>query len=232
MTQFNSQYSYGNSISFKSYLSKTFGIMALGLALSGVVAFLFSTVFVNVLYRFPTLTMVALIAELVVAFYFTARLQAMSREMAWTCFILYAVLTGFTLSVIVYSYTLASVIFAFISTVVLFGCMAIIGNTTRFDLTKISSYLFAGLMALIISSLLNMLFFKSSGFNYLLSVAGVIIFLVIVAFDVQKLQRFYDLGSYDALVGEKMMIMGAFQLYLDFINIFIRVLTIFGRRRE
>lgn len=232
MTQFNSNYNYEGAVSFRTYLTRTFAIMAGGLALSGIVAYLCLTQFFMFILNNPMVLTIAIVAELGIAIYFSARLMKMSREMAWTCYILYAILTGFTLSSVLLYYAYASVITAFISTAVLFICMAVIGHNTRFDLSKLSTYLFGGLIAIIISSLINSLLFRSIAVDYFVSVIGVIIFLVIIAFDVQKLQRYYDQASYDVELGEKIMIMGAFQLYLDFINIFIRVLQIFGRRRD
>lgn len=230
MTQFNTNVYDNNVMSFRTFLSKVFSTMAIGLAISGVVAWLGSTFYLQLVMRFPLIVFIALIGELVVGIYFSARLMKMNKSTAWICYALYSALTGLSLALIIQSYTTGTVIFAFVSTVILFVCMAIIGHTTRIDLSKFSSVFMVGLISIIITSLLNAIFFKSEMLNYVMSVVGVLIFLGLIAYDMQKLRAFYDRGSYDVDFQEKMMLFGAFSLYLDFINLFLRLLQIFGRR--
>lgn len=234
MTQFNPNVYGGNSITFKSFLSNVFSKLSIGLGISGLVAFLVGANFYSIaefvgVERFYIFIIVALIAELVVGITFSARLMKMSKGAAWGCYIAYSALTGLSLALIVQGYTTGSVVFAFVATVILFACMAIIGHNSKADLTSIGSMSLSGLIAIIITSLLNALFFKSAMINYIITFVGVIIFLALIAYDMQKLRRLYDRGMMDGEFGEKMMIYGAFTLYLDFINLFIRILQIFGR---
>jgi len=224
------------TLTFRDYLNKTFSIMGLGLAISTVIAYLIGSN-IYAIYRalgsLASLIMIfACIGELILAVYFTRRLMHMSKQTAWVCFIGYAILTGITLSTIIASYTGASVVFALASTSILFVCMSIIGSTTDVDFTKGTSLLSAGLITMLVMTLLNTFIFHSSAISMLLLYAGVIIFLVLIAYDTQRIRDIYNSGFYDSEMNEKMQIMAAFQLYLDFINLFIRVLQIFGRRRD
>lgn len=235
MTQFNSNVYNNNIVTFKTFLSRVFSTMAIGLFISGVVAFLVSVNFYSIVLAigyetFSTLLLVAIIAELVVGILFSTRLMKMSKTSAWLCYIIYSILTGLSLALVIQSYTTGTVVFAFVSTVILFVCMSIIGHTTNIDLTRFSSIFRVGLIAIIISSLLNALLFKSVMINYIMSVVGVLIFLGLIAYDMQKLRALYSQGTMDVGFQDKMMLFGAFSLYLDFINLFLRLLQIFGRR--
>lgn len=234
MTQFNSNVYDNNIVSFRTFLNKVFQTMAIGLAISGIVAFLVSINFYNIVYAlgdsFYIFMLICVFGELGVGIYFSARLMKMSKNTAWICYVIYSTLTGLSLAIIVQGYTMGSVLFAFISTVILFVCMAIIGHTTRIDLSRFSSIFMVGLIAIIITSLLNAFFFRSVMLNYVMAVVGILVFLGLIAYDMQKLRAIYNQGAYDLEFQEKMMLYGAFSLYLDFINLFIRLLQIFGRR--
>lgn len=235
MTQFNSNIYDNNVVSFRTFLSKVFSTMAVGLLISGVVAFLVATNYYQIvtavgINTFGTVLLIAIFAELGVGIYFSARLMKMSKTSAWICYVVYSALTGLSLALVVQSYTTGTVLFAFVSTVILFACMAVIGHTTNVDLTRFGSMFMVGLIAIIITSLLNALIFKSEMINYIMAVVGVVIFLGLIAYDMQKLRALYQRGSMDFEFQEKMMLFGAFSLYLDFINLFLRLLQIFGRR--
>ena len=237
MTQFNQDMSnIGNTISFKTYLEKVFTISALGVFISGIVAFVASMNIYNIYVALGSgailFTLIIFIGEIGIAIYMSTALRKMSKSTAWICYIIYSVLTGLSLSMLFAIYEVGSIVFAFVSTTILFASMAIIGHTTHVDITRFGSMFKVGLLAIIITSILNLLLFRSSMINYIMAVVGVIIFLGIIAYDVQKLQRYYSEGSYDKEFGEKIMIMGAFELYLDFINLFIRILQIFGNRKS
>lgn len=226
---------YSNTFSFKDYMSKTYGVVALGLlvsTLTSLVISLLSSISMSVLYFISVSSIFFMIAEIGIAVYFSSRLMTMKKSTAYVCYFAYSIMTGLSLGIILSTYTTGSVIMAFGTTTILFACMAIIGKTTNVDLTKFSSFIFIGLTVLIIVSFLNVLFFHSSATDLLITYAMVIIFLVLIAMDVQQLRNFYNSGMYDVEIQEKMMIMGAFQLYLDFINLFLRVLSIFGKRKD
>lgn len=218
-------------LTYRDYLANTFMATGLGIAISMMISFVFSY-FVNLSFVYSGITMIAAIAELVVAFVFSLKLNTMSKNAAWTCYIVYSALTGFSLSSIFYVYSYSSITAAFVSTCILFVCMAIIGKTTNIDLSRFSGLLFAGLIAIIISSFINMFILHSDGVEMVISYVGVVIFLGLVAYDMQRLNYFYNETLNDTETAEKMMIYGAFQLYLDFINLFIRLLRFFGRSRN
>lgn len=226
----------GMNLSFKSYASKVFGFVALGLLISAGVSFLIALNFNVVFGALASLGTFCLllpaILEIVVAVYFSSRLMSMRKSTAYICYFLYAVLTGLTFSTIFFSFTLSDITFAFVSTTVLFICMAVLGNNTNIDLTRASGYLSAGLISIIISTLLNVFIFKSSGFDLIISYVAVIIFLVLIAYDMQMLRNLYNAGLNDGELYEKLLVFGSFQLYLDFINLFLRILSIFSRRRR
>ena len=222
---------YSNTLSFKDYMSRTYLMVALGLLVSTLVAFLMTSSY-TLLYMVARSSLLICLAEFGIAIYFTSRLQEMKTKTAYLCYFLYSFMTGLTLGIIILSYTSASVVLALATTTILFVCMAIIGKTTNVDFTQFSSLISTGLITIMIVSLLNGLLFHSSMTDVLVCHVMVIIFLVLIAMDVQQLRRFYDLSNYNDDLRNRMMIMGAFQLYLDFINLFLRVLQIFGRRDD
>ena len=226
MSQFNSNVYDNNVVSFRTFLNRVFQTMAIGLAISGIVAFLVSINFYNIVYAlgnsFYIFMLICIFGELGVGIYFSARLMKMSKSTAWICYVIYSTLTGLSLAIIVQGYTTGSVLFAFISTVILFACMAIIGQTTNVDLTKFSSLFMIGLVGFVIVTVLNNWIFRSTVMDLLLCYVGVILFLGLIAYDIQKLHQFYSLGFSDPELMEKITIYGAFELYLDFLNLFMR----------
>ena len=220
----------GYSYTFRDYLNRTFLTMGLGLGISTIVAYLIA---LNPRFLYSSgLSLIACLAQLGLAFYFGGCLTTMSKKTAWICFIAYSALMGFSLSAIIFVYSYSSVVLALFTTTVLFFCMAFIGKTTNFDLTNLSSLFAVGLIAMIVVSLINTFLLHSSGVEMILCYVGIILFLGLIAYDVQRLRYFYSQGFYDAEMMEKAMVYGAFQLYLDFINLFLRILQFFGRRRN
>lgn len=233
MTQSNI---YGNENGFKNYLTKAFSTVAIGVAISALLAFLTNKFLPVLLMRSPGLYMALvfgpIIIELFIAFYFSLNLMKMSKSTAWGCYIVYSITTGISFSSIVSSYSTGSVTLAFVSTAIMFACMAFIGHTSRLDYTKSYSLLLPALIAGSVVTLLNVFLFHSAWINMVIVYIGLVLFLVITAADVQKLKAMYYTSQNDSELSEKLMIMGAFQLYLDFANLFLRILQIFGRRNN
>lgn len=222
----------GTNMTFRSYVSKVFVYVALGLLISGVFSFVIASR-IEILFSFGLIgVFLPMILEIVIAVYFTSKLMTMSKQTAYICYFLYSVLTGISLSTIFVVYSIGNIMFAFASTSVLFVCMAVLGNNTAFDLTKASSYLSFGLIGIIIATLLNLLIFKSSSLDLIISYIATIIFLVLIAYDMQKLRNLYNNGMSDGDLYDKLLIFGSFQLYLDFINLFLRILQVFSRRKD
>ena len=235
MSEYNS-YSKTNNLTFNEYLAKVFGTIAAGLAITAVVAFFVSTFYIQLLRTlgglFVVLIFGSLIAEIAIAIALSSKLMTLKKETAWGLYIAYSVINGISLSGILLSYTSGTVWLAFAVSAIMFVSMAVIGHTTNVDLSKYSGMVVPALIALIVGSILNVLIFRNDMFSWVLTYAGIIIFLALIAMDIQNLRYFYNAGLEDSEMSDKLMIMGAFQLYLDFINLFIRILRIFGRRRD
>jgi FtsH-binding integral membrane protein len=138
---------------------------------------------------------------------------------------------GMSLSFIFLAYTMGSIVGVFVSSAAMFGLMAIMGYTTNTDLTKMGSILMMALIGIIVASLINM-FLKSDGMSYIISIVSVIIFTGLTAYDVQKLKNIGAGVEYGTEATAKLSIIGALTLYLDFINLFLALLRLFGNRRD
>jgi FtsH-binding integral membrane protein len=170
-----------------------------------------------------------IIAEFALVIGVSAAINRLSLAMATLMFILYSVINGALLSSIFLIYTASSISTVFFITAGTFAAMALIGYTTKTDLSSIGKYLFMALIGLIIATFVNF-FIKSSGFDYILSYIGVLIFVGLTAYDSQKIKQML-LQAPDAGEGaQKIALLGALSLYLDFINLFLYLLRIFGRR--
>jgi FtsH-binding integral membrane protein len=146
-------------------------------------------------------------------------------------FIAYSVATGISLSFVLLYYTQSSVVGVFLTSSIVFGIMAVAGYTTKTDLTKFGSLMIMLLVGIIIASLVNLLLLHSSGLSLIISYVGVAVFVGLTAYDVQKLKRIGAGLEYGDASFKKMALMGGLTLYLDFINLFLMLLRIFGRRR-
>jgi FtsH-binding integral membrane protein len=170
-----------------------------------------------------------IIAEFALVIGVSAAINRLSLAMATLMFILYSVINGALLSSIFLIYTASSISTVFFITAGTFATMALIGYTTKTDLSSIGKYLFMALIGLVIATFVNF-FIKSSGFDYILSYIGVLIFVGLTAYDSQKIKQML-LQAPDAGEGaQKIALLGALSLYLDFINLFLYLLRIFGRR--
>ncbi len=231
---------YGNEQTYSSSVSRDRSLiknvylwMTAGLALTGVVSFGMSSnqslmiAFIsNQVLFFGTI-----IAELALVMYLSARIQKMSATSATLAFALYAFLNGVTLSVIFLAYTGATISLAFFTTSATFGAMSLYAMTTKRDLSGMGHYLLMGVFGIIIVSVIN-IFLKSPAVYYLISYVGVLVFMGLTAYDTQKILKMSaQAGSVSEEQYIKFSIMGALKLYLDFINIFLFMLRIFGRRR-
>jgi len=154
--------------------------------------------------------------------------QKNNAVLAAVLYTVYSFVTGMTLSIIFLAYTGESIVSVFFITAAMFASMAVVGLVTKKDLTGIGSICFMGLIGIIIAGLVNM-FIRSSVFDLIVSVIGVVIFVGLTAYDVQKIKR---MAAYSTdLTENSLALFGAFQLYLDFINLFLRLLRIMGKKR-
>ena len=227
----------------RAYMLKVYNYMATGILLTGIIALLSFkisvvtdssgaitgfTSFGNALF-FSGLKWLVMLAPLGIVFYMSFGINKMSSSKAQTVFWIFAALMGLSLSWILLVYTGASVARVFFITAATFGTMSIYGYTTKRDLTKLGSFLFMGLIGIIIASLVN-IFLKSTMMYFVISILGVLIFVGLTAYDTQKIKNMYVASDTSELIGKK-AVMGALTLYLDFINLFIMLLRLFGQRR-
>ena len=211
----------------QGFMVKVFGWMGGGLLVSGLVATWVAT---NVGFIGMGTFIVAAVIQLVVVIGLVSRVERMSATMATGLFIFYSALTGVTLSTLLLIYTAESVASTFVITAGVFGVMAFYGYTTKKDLTGWVSFLFMGLIGIILASVVNM-FMRSSAMGLVISYVGVLIFVGLTAYDVQKIKSKNVLGNAGTEEDTKEAVIGALALYLDFINLFIMLLRITGTRR-
>ncbi|AIK96134.1 membrane protein [Candidatus Paracaedibacter acanthamoebae] len=215
----------------RGYMQRVFAYMGLGLGITGLAAFLAATIpALNQFLYAPGMQYVTLFAPLAVVLFLSFRVGRMSFSAAQTTFWVYATLVGFSLTPLLLLYTGESVARIFFITASMFGAMALYGYTTKKDLTSMGSFLFMGLIGIVIASLVN-LFMHSSAMSFVISALSVVIFTGLTAYDTQKIKDIY-LESDGAEIAGKKAVMGALALYLDFINIFISLLRLFGDRRD
>lgn len=170
------------------------------------------------------------IAMIAMAFILPARMHKMSTGAVFGCFVLFSALMGTSLAPIFIVYRLGTIVYTFFITAGTFGAMSVYGYFTKSDLSKIGTYLIMALFGLIIASIVN-IFAKSSTFDWIISIVGVLVFIGLTAWDTQTIKRMAAANLEPALA-DKLATMGALNLYLDFINLFLYILRIFGGNRD
>jgi FtsH-binding integral membrane protein len=225
----------------RAYMLRIYNYMAIGLLLTGVFAYgTFSVAFTEVdgalaptalgqaLFGSP-LMWVIIFAPLALVFLLSFRVHKMSVGAAQATFWIYAALVGVSLATIFVAYTAQSITQVFFISAATFGAMSLWGYTTKRDLTGMGSFLFMGLIGIVVASLVG-IFWHSSALQFAISIVGVLVFTGLTAYDTQKIKEMYYVGDDGAVAGRK-AIMGALSLYLDFINLFLMLLRLFGDRR-
>ena len=216
-------------VGLRAYMLRVYNYMCVALALSGAVAFYVSTspALQQVIFGTP-LMWVVFLAPLGLVFFLSARIHKMSATAAQTTFWIFAGLMGMSLASIFIAYTPESVTRVFFITAGAFAGLSLVGYTTKKDLSGMGTFLFMGVIGLVIAMVVNM-FLASSGLQLLISVAGVLIFAGLTAYDTQRIKlMYYEADS--AEVATKKSIMGALKLYLDFLNMFMFMMHIMGNR--
>lgn len=224
---------FAMSTAFSALMRKVFIWMALALVITGVTAYGVATTpsLLIAIVTNKALFWGLIIAELALVFAVSGALNRLSLATATLLFVLYSVVNGATLSVIFLAYSMPAIIQTFFITAGTFGVMALVGYTTKTDLTSLGKLLFMALIGLIIATVVNM-FVGSTGFDYILSYVGVLIFVGLTAYDTQKIKQMCmqapDAGEHM----QKLALLGALSLYLDFINLFLYLLRIFGNNKD
>ena len=217
------------------FLAKVFNWMAIGLGITGLAAFLTanSQAMLQLVFGNRMVLYGLIFAEIGMVFYLSARLQQLSSQAATGIFLIYSALNGVTLSSILLVYTMSSVAATFFVAAAMFGAMAVYGLVTKKDLSGLGSFMFMGLVGIMIASLVN-IFLGSPMISWVVSGLGVIIFTGLTAYDVQKITQMGASGIMqdgEAAI-QKVAVMGALALYLDFINLFLSLLQFLGDRRD
>lgn len=215
----------------RSFLTRTFLWMTLGLMVTAVVSVVVasSATLTQLVFSNPIILMALLISQLVAVIALSLAISRIPPMIATLIFIGYAALTGLTFSTIFLVYTTSSVASTFVVAAGMFGILSIIGMSTRVDLTGIGTIAFIGLIGIILMSVVN-IFLQSDALYWIISVAGVLVFVALIARDAQRLKRMATQTDVNTDQGARASIMGALQLYLDFINLFLFLLRFMGRR--
>lgn len=219
-----------DTVALNRFFAKIYGYVAAGIALSAVTSFLSLTVFYDTVLRIffyqPMLFNILILAEIGLVFF--ASIQASKNSsLALPLFLVYAIMNGFTLSFIFLLYTQTAVLQAFLTSALMFGVMAIIGATTKKDLTAMGQALRATLWGIIIAGVVN-LFLESSGMSFVISLVAVVIFAGLIAYDNQRIRHVFE--ETGGNVSQGWAISMALQLYLDFVNLFLHILRLFRSR--
>lgn len=217
------------------FLARTYGWMALALIISGITAFATSK-YIELIglqraygfFRvgFPILA----IAEIVVVWWLSASLRKISVAKAAVMFVIYSVMNGLTLSSIFIIYQFSSLVTIFATTAAMFAAMALYGTFTKQNILSFGRYFFMALIGVIIASVIN-IFIRSNRFDWIISIVTVVLFTGLSAYDAQKMVRVSEHAE-NTDVFKKASIIGALELYLDFINIFLSMLSLFGKRNS
>jgi len=219
------------SAAFPALMRKVYVWMSLALVITGFTAYYVATNenLLLLIYSKPAVMWILIGVELAIVFGVTAAINKLSLPVATLLFVLYSVINGALLSSIFLIYTMSSIATVFFITAGTFGAMSLYGYTTKTDLTSWGKLLMMALIGLIIATVVN-LFMKSSGLEMIISYVGVLIFVGLTAYDTQKIKLMCMQAPDAGESMQKLALLGALSLYLDFINLFIYLLRIFGRR--
>ena len=212
----------------RAYMLHIYNHMAAGVGLTALVAWLTYQFTGPELLQNPVMW-VFILAPLALVFFISARINTLSVNAARSLFFVYAALVGVSLSTLFHIYTNSSITRVFFITAAAFGALSLVGYTTRRDLSGFGTFLFMGLIGIIIASLVN-LFLRSTQLDWLISIIGIGVFAGLTAYDTQRLKAMYDRND-DATSAGRKAVIGALSLYLNFINLFMMLLRLAGSRR-
>lgn len=219
---------------FAALMRKVYLWMTLALLITGFTAYLAanSEIMVNAMIEHYEIFLGVAVTELVLVYVISSRIQKLSLTQGTLLFILYSLLNGFTLTLVVLAYTEESVTQVFLVTAATFGVMTLYGYTTKKDMTTIGNLFFFALMGIILATVVN-IFLKSSMMSLIISYVGVLVFVGLTAYDTQKIKKMLlEESQYgDGERGQKNALLGALALYLDFINLFLHLIKIMGKKR-
>lgn len=224
---------FAMSTAFPALMRKVFVWMTLALAITGLTAYGVATspTILSLIFSSKVTFFGLIIAEFALVFAISGAINRLSLSTATMLFILYSVINGATLSSIFFAFSVATIGKVFFITAGTFGAMALVGYTTKTDLTSMGKLLLMALLGIIIASVVNM-FVASSGLDLILSYVGVLVFVGLTAYDTQKIKQMCQAAPDAGESAQKLALIGALSLYLDFINLFLYLLRIFGNNRD
>lgn len=206
--------------------------MAMGLAITGVIAYgVAGSEFSYKLATSPFLYFGLFIVQIAIVFGLSAAINRIPSGVAIGAFFLYSALTGLTFSILFMVFTGASIASTFLICAGMFAGVSVFGYVTKMDLSKFGTYLFMALIGIILASVVN-IFLKSPMMNWIISIAGVLVFTGLTAYDTQKIKQMSQTTDFDSEQGKKAAVIGALALYLDFINLFMFLLNLLGSRKD
>lgn len=215
------------------FFTKVFAWMFLGLFISGITAYLvaISPILLSIIFSSSIIFIGLIIVQFILVISLVSLIKKVSASIATLLFLLYSFVTGLTLSVIFLVYELSSINQVFFITAGMFGLMSFVGYTTKINLSKLGPILLMGLFGIIIAGIVN-IFLKNSMLDFIIAIIGVVIFTALTAFDIQKIKENNIIGNEGTEEDKKEAIRGALTLYLDFINLFLSLLRVTGKRRK
>ena len=211
-----------------SFYSKVFGWLFVGILVTFVSAYLVSNSYdiLDLIFN-KSGYWVVIIAQFGLCIFLSARIHKMSQTTAIISYVLYTLLTGVTLSSLLLIFEMGSIIFVFLATALVFGIFALIGAKTKMNLASYGTFLLVALVSLIVLEIINM-FMLNNTVDMVLCIVGIVIFIGYIAYDMQHIKAIKEAGENST----NLAILGAFELYLDFINLFIKLLRLFGKERD
>ena len=237
MNPINPRYGYGSGAQtqalfdegLRQHMLRVYNYMALGLVITGIVAFIVGSTPALYVPIFSTpLKWVVMLAPLAFVFFFSFRIQSMSSSTAQMTFWAFCAVMGLSLASVFLVFTKTSIAQTFFITAAMFGTISLYGYTTKRDLSKMGSFLMMGLFGIIIASIVN-IFLGSSALQFAISVIGIVVFVGLTAYDTQNIKEQYS-ENYDQESNQKLAVFGALSLYLNFVNLFQLLLNFTGER--
>jgi len=237
MNPINPRYGYGSGAQtqalfdegLRQHMLRVYNYMALGLVITGIVAFIVGSTPALYVPIFSTpLKWVVMLAPLAFVFFFSFRIQTMSSSTAQMTFWAFCAVMGLSLASIFLVFTKTSIAQTFFITAAMFGAISLYGYTTKRDLSKMGSFLMMGLFGIIIAGIVN-IFLGSSALQFAISVIGIVVFVGLTAYDTQNIKEQYS-ENYDQESSQKLAVFGALSLYLNFVNLFQLLLNFTGER--
>lgn len=220
-------------IGLRQFMTAVYGWMAIGICVTGLIAMITvnTPALLNLIFSTRFTFFGLIVAELLLVMYLSSRIQKMQVQTAIALFLGYAAINGLTLSIVFLRYTGESIAGTFFIAGGTFAAMSVYGFFTKRDLTSLGNLFFMGLIGIIIASVVN-IFLNSTILYWAVTYIGIVLFIGLIAYDTQKIKKYYVVsGGYNSEAGKRLSILGALHLYLDFINLFLLLLRVFGRRK-